>query len=328
MSISGNYVVTGGAGFIGSAFVGHLNALGIDDIIVVDNPAAPAKARNLVRRRFRCHLHKNDFIDRVRRGSFTEPVAAVIHMGACSSTTETNREYLRENNTRYTETLADWCLDRDVRFVYASSAATYGDGSAGYSDDERTLDRLRPMNAYGQSKQDFDLEAYRSGKLAQIAGIKFFNVYGPNEYHKGDMASVIFKAFNQIKGAGRVRLFKSYRPDYADGEQVRDFIYVKDCLDVIWWLVERKDVSGLFNLGTGKARTWIDLVSAVFRAMNIEPSIEFIEMPEAIRDRYQYHTEAEMGKLRRAGYGAPFSSLEDGITGYVRDHLMKEDPYF
>ncbi len=321
------YIVTGGAGFIGSAFIAHLNSMGIDDILVVDSLGTSEKWKNLVNRRYMDYIQKSDFIEIIARDRVPEPVTALIHMGACSSTTERNVDYLMKNNTRYTQTLAKWALEHGVRFVYASSAATYGDGSAGYADDDETTRRLKPLNAYGFSKQVFDLWSLKAGLDSKMAGLKFFNVYGPNEYHKGDMSSVIYKAYNQIRETGRVRLFKSYRKEFADGEQVRDFIYVKDCIDVIWWFVQNGNVNGIFNLGTGRARTWKDLVNAVFRAMEKTPVIDYIDMPLSIRDRYQYHTEAVMTRLREAGYESPFRSLEDGVTDYVRNHLAGIDPY-
>ena len=321
------YIVTGGAGFIGSAFIAHLNSMGIDDILVVDSLGTSEKWKNLVNRRYMDYIQKSDFIEIIARDRVPEPVTALIHMGACSSTTDRNVDYLMKNNTRYTQTLAKWALEHGVRFVYASSAATYGDGSAGYADDDETTRRLKPLNAYGFSKQVFDLWSLKAGLDSKMAGLKFFNVYGPNEYHKGDMSSVIYKAYNQIRETGRVRLFKSYRKEFADGEQVRDFIYVKDCIDVIWWFVQNGNVNGIFNLGTGRARTWKDLVNAVFRAMEKTPVIDYIDMPLSIRDRYQYHTEAVMTRLREAGYESPFRSLEDGVTDYVRNHLAGIDPY-
>ncbi len=319
-------IVTGGAGFIGSCVVARLNAAERKDILVVDELGRDDKWRNLVGKGFVDFLHKDEFLARIRENRL-QGVDAVIHMGACSSTTEKNADYLMENNTRYTETLCQWALERGARFIYASSAATYGDGEAGYSDAESDLDRLRPMNMYGYSKHLFDLRARAAGLFPRIAGLKFFNVYGPNEYHKGDMMSVVRKAHEQIRSTGRVRLFKSYREGYRDGEQVRDFIYVKDCTEVILWLLANPSVNGLFNLGTGRARTWIDLVTAVFRALGREPAIEFIEMPEAIRDRYQYHTEARMEKLAAAGCPVPFHSLEEGIADYVQNHLEKPWPH-
>jgi len=320
-------VVTGGAGFIGSAFIARLNAEGIDDIIVVDDLAVSEKWKNLVKRRFIDYLHKSVFLNMVDSGRVSFPVEAVVHMGACSSTTERDCNYLSENNFHYTCLLAQWALEKGVRFIYASSAATYGDGSQGFSDaDEATLG-LRPINMYGYSKQLFDLRVLREGMADKVAGIKFFNVFGPNEYHKGDMTSMVFKAFHQIRETGRVRLFKSYKPEYPDGGQMRDFVYVKDAVDVLWWLLSHREVNGIFNLGTGKARTWNDLIRAVFAAMECPPAIDYIEMPEAIRGQYQYFTEAQMDKLRAAGCPAAFHLLEQTVADYVKTHLLAADPY-
>ncbi|MDD5100427.1 MAG: ADP-glyceromanno-heptose 6-epimerase [Syntrophales bacterium] len=319
-------VVTGGAGFIGSALVAKLNAEGIDDIMIVDDLAASEKWKNLVKRRYVDYLHKSVFLNMVDTGRVHFPVEAVVHMGACSSTTERDANYLMENNFHYTCLLAQWALEKGVRFIYASSAATYGDGARGFTDDDETTLRLRPINLYGYSKQLFDLRVLREGMADRVAGIKFFNVFGPNEYHKGDMTSVVFKAFHQIRDTGRVRLFKSYRPEYPDGGQERDFVYVKDCVQAIWWLLNHREVNGIFNFGTGLARTWNDLIRAVFAAMNLAPAIDYIEMPETIRGQYQYFTEAKMDKLRAAGYPVSSGALEETVADYVR-FLSDPDPY-
>ena len=319
-------VVTGGAGFIGSALVAKLNAEGIDDIMIVDDLAASEKWKNLVKRRYVDYLHKSVFLNMVDTGRVHFPVEAVVHMGACSSTTERDANYLMENNFHYTCLLAQWALEKGVRFIYASSAATYGDGARGFTDDDETTLRLRPINLYGYSKQLFDLRVLREGMADRVAGIKFFNVFGPNEYHKGDMTSVVFKAFHQIRDTGRVRLFKSYRPEYPDGGQERDFVYVKDCVQAIWWLLNHREVNGIFNFGTGLARTWNDLIRAVFAAMNLAPAIDYIEMPETIRGQYQYFTEAKMDKLRTAGYPVSSGALEETVADYVR-FLSDPDPY-
>lgn len=319
-------VVTGGAGFIGSAFVWKLNREGIDDIIIVDELGESEKWKNLVRRQYADYIHKDDFMKMVLAEKLPFDVRALIHMGACSSTTEKDADYLVENNYRYTRRLAAWAMNQDVRFIYASSAATYGDGSRGFSDEEAVTQTLQPINMYGYSKQLFDLWALRHGAERKIAGIKLFNVFGPNEYHKGDMVSVIYKAFHQIMERGRVRLFKSYKPDFGDGEQMRDFVYVKDCVDVVWWLLNNRDVNGIFNLGTGRARTWNDLVAAVFSAMGRERQIEYIDMPDAVHDQYQYFTEAKMDKLRRAGCPVQFLSLEAAVQDYVTGYLQQADP--
>ncbi len=252
-------------------------------------------------------------------------ISAIVHMGACSSTTERDADYLWENNYLYSRRLAEWALKRNIRFIYASSAATYGDGTQGFSDDHRKISKLKPINMYGYSKQVFDLWVLKNKLENKIAGIKFFNVFGPNEYHKGDMTSVIFKAFHQIKETGKVRLFKSYKKEYPDGGQMRDFVYVKDCVDVMWWLFNNPKVNGIFNLGTGKARTWNDLIKAVFAAMGRKTNIQYIEMPESLRNQYQYFTEAEMNKLKAAGCPVKFSSLEDSVRDYVVNYLQQQD---
>ncbi len=320
-------IVTGGAGFIGSAFVWKLNGEGIEDVIVVDHLGTSDKWKNLVPLRFEDYLRKDDFFDMVCDDDVPFEVSAVVHMGACSSTTERDADYLWENNFAYTRTLAEWALDHDIRFIYASSAATYGDGSQGFSDDHGKIPALKPINMYGYSKQVFDLWVLREKLEKKMAGIKFFNVFGPNEYHKGDMTSVIFKAFHQIRQTGKVRLFKSYLPEYPDGGQMRDFVYVKNCVDVLWWLLKHPKTNGIFNLGTGRARTWNDLINAVYAAMNLAPDIEYIEMPEGLRNQYQYFTEADMGKLKKAGAPVDFPALEDSVRDYVQNYLQKPDPH-
>jgi len=320
-------VVTGGAGFIGSAVVWKLNTQGFDDIVIVDDLGISEKWKNMVNRRFVDYLDRDDFLEMVLDDAVPFDVEAIVHMGACSSTTERDAGYLMENNYHYTARLAQWAVERNIHFIYASSAATYGDGSGGFSDDKNVSAVLRPINMYGYSKQLFDLWALRNGLEKKITGIKFFNVFGPNEYHKGDMRSIIHKSFGQIRETGKVKLFKSHRPDFRDGEQKRDFVYVKDCVEVIWWLLENRDVTGVFNLGTGHARTWNDLIKAVFVAMGIEPRIEYIEMPESIRTQYQYFTEAKMDKLLSAGCPVHTSSFEDAVSDYVVNYLEKDERY-
>ena len=319
-------VVTGGAGFIGSAFVWKLNELGRRDILVVDNLGHAEKWKNLVNRRLADYLHKDTFMDLVLSHELPWDVEAVVHMGACSSTTETDAEYLMENNYRYTRMLCQWCLEHGVRFINASSAATYGDGSQGF-DDACDIASLRPLNMYGYTKQLFDLWARDEGILDQIVCLKFFNVYGPNEYHKDDMRSVICKAYTQVLETGRIRLFKSDRPDYPHGGQQRDFVYIKDCVDVMHWLLDNPKINGIFNLGTGQARTWNDLANAVFAAMGREPNIEYIDMPEQLAGKYQYFTQAHMDRLRAAGYITPPTSLEFGTLDYIQNYLATADPY-
>lgn len=320
-------IVTGGAGFIGSAFVWKLNSEGIDDILIVDELGESDKWKNLVNRRYVEYIHKDIFLRMIRSEQLPFTPRAIVHMGACSSTTERNADYLMDNNYHYTCRLAEWALPKNIRFIYASSAATYGDGSRGFSDDNSVTATLRPMNMYGYSKQFFDLWVLRQQAEKQVVGIKFFNVFGPNEYHKGDMRSVVNKAFEQARDTGKVRLFKSYKPEYADGGQMRDFVYVKDCVDVIWWLLEHPEINGIFNMGTGKARTWNDLINAVFSAMKAKPEIEYFDMPPEIRDQYQYLTEAKMDKLRATGCPVQFRPLEEAVCDYVANYLLKPDPH-
>lgn len=320
------YIVTGGAGFIGSAVIWKLNTQGIDDILVVDRLGTTDKWKNLVNRKYRDYIHKTAFFDTLAKDPY-DKIDAIIHMGACSSTTEEDADYLMQNNFHYSVTLAEYALAKGIRFVNASSAATYGDGTAGFSDDPNGLGTLRPLNMYGYSKHLFDLWALRSDAINRLASLKFFNVFGPNEYHKGAMSSLVFKGFFQIRETGRLRLFKSYHEAYADGEQQRDFIYVKDCTDFIWWLLENPTTNGLYNLGSGQARSWNDLARALSKAMQIETRIEYIDMPEVLKQKYQYLTKAETAKLINAGYTIPFTMLEDAIRDYVVNYLQQEDPY-
>ncbi len=314
-------VVTGGAGFIGSALVHALNQRGCTDILIVDIEDHPEKKNNLAPLKFSSRIDPDTFLTQVRDGSLTG-VDSLFHLGACSSTTETDLDFLARNNVQFTQHLARYCLDRDIRFIYASSAATYGNGRQGYSDDEAQLATLKPLNPYGQSKQDFDLWAKQEGVLNRVVGLKYFNVFGPNEYHKEDMRSMVLKGYEQIRESGKIRLFKSYRPEYGDGEQVRDFIYVKDAVAMTLFFLDHPEVCGLFNVGTGQARSWNDLARALFAAMDRKVNIEIIEMPEAIRKQYQYHTCAEFGKIQAAGYQRPFLPLEQAVHDYVVGYLI------
>jgi ADP-L-glycero-D-manno-heptose 6-epimerase len=250
-------------------------------------------------------------------------VDAVFHLGACSSTTETDVSFLMDNNFEYTKQLTQWSADENIRLIYASSAATYGDGSQGFSDDEEKLETLRPLNPYGYSKQLFDLWAKRNGLLEKIVGLKYFNVFGPNEYHKQEMRSFVLKAFEQINAIGKVRLFKSHRPDYKDGEQKRDFLYIKDAVDMTLFFFDNPKTAGIYNLGAGVARTWNDLAKAVFAAMDKKPNIEYIDMPDSVRNQYQYFTEADISKLRSAGYKKPITPLESAVKDYVQNYPQK-----
>jgi len=319
-------VVTGGAGFIGSAFVWRLNVEGIDEIVIVDRLGTEEKWKNLVNRRYADFLHKDEFLRLLLKDGLPFKVRAIVHMGACSSTTERDADYLMENNFHYSCRLAEWAMRKRCRFIYASSAATYGDGALGFDDSDDVSRTLRPINMYGYSKQLFDLWVLRRKAEDRLAGLKFFNVFGPNEYHKGDMTSVVFKAFHQIGREGRVRLFKSYRPEYPDGGQKRDFVYVKDVVEVMRWLLDHPDVNGIFNLGTGQARTWNDLIGAVFGAMGLPVSIDYIDMPPGLDAQYQYFTEAKMDKIRATGCPATFRPLEDAVQDYVAGHLSQPDP--
>jgi ADP-L-glycero-D-manno-heptose 6-epimerase len=317
-------VVTGGAGFIGRNVVSTLNGRGMDDIYIVDRLDMTEKWKNLVGLTFEDFLDKDDFMSAII-DDVMEPVEAVIHLGACSSTTETDADYLIENNYRYTRELCEWCLFHDVRFITASSAATYGDGKLGYSDDDNMTSKYKPLNMYGFSKHMFDMWALKHDLYKKMVGLKYFNVYGPYEDHKDDMRSVVHKAYGQIKETGEVKLFKSRRPDYEDGKQVRDFIYVKDAVDMTLHFLDDRETNGLYNIGTGITRTWIDLVTAVFSAMDLEPNIKLIDMPEHLREKYQYHTQADMSKLKKTGYNPPQTTLEDGIKDYVQNYLAVDD---
>ena len=325
-------LVTGGAGFIGSNLVAGLEARGVRDIVVCDRFGGDDKWRNLAKRELADVIPPEELFDFLEaRGG---EIDAVFHLGAISSTTETDVDLIIENNVRLSLELWEWCAVNAVRLIYASSAATYGDGTNGFDDDfsAGALARLKPMNPYGWSKHVVDrrfvrLAASNAPRPPQWAGLKFFNVYGPNEYHKDGQISVVLKNFREIADGGRAVLFRSHRPDYADGGQVRDFIWVGDCVDVMLWLLDNPDVSGIFNVGTGKARSFADLSAAVFKAMRLPEDIAYVDMPPAIRDSYQYFTQAETGRLRAAGYTTPFTELEAGVARYVRNHLANADPY-
>jgi ADP-L-glycero-D-manno-heptose 6-epimerase len=313
-------VVTGAAGLIGSALIWALNRRGIDDIIAVDRLDESEKWRHLVPLRFTDYVDADDFASLVddRPGAFGS-VGTVFHLGACSSTTELDADYLMRNNYEYTKVLAQWAVERDVRFVYASSAATYG-GLEDLLSDDIDLRELRPLNMYAYSKHLFDLYAQRSGISERIVGLKYFNVFGPNEDHKGEMRSIVCKAYEQIRASGSVKLFKSYRPEFRDGEQRRDFVYVKDAVDMTL-AVAQSDASGLVNIGSGRAQTWLDLVRPIFAALGLPERIEFIEMPELLRPKYQYSTQARIDRLRASGYDAPVSTLDDAVRDYVTNYL-------
>jgi ADP-L-glycero-D-manno-heptose 6-epimerase len=316
-------LVTGGAGFIGSALVWELNRRGCDRIIIADYLETSEKWRNLAPLAFEDYVEADDLIARMTAKSLGR-FDLVLHMGACSSTTERNAAYLVRNNYQFTKELSGLALSSDTRFVYASSAATYGDGSAGMMDDGSPafLHTLRPLNMYGYSKQMFDLYASQRGLLAKIVGLKFFNIFGPNENHKGEMRSLVNKAFDQIAESGEIRLFRSYREEYRDGEQKRDFLYVKDAVNMTLHLAADTNANGLFNIGSGVANTWLQLANAVFNALGRPPQIEFVDMPEEIRARYQYFTQADIGRLRASGYAAPVTALSDAVADYVKNYLV------
>ncbi len=315
-------IVTGGAGFIGSALIWKLNQMGEEEIIIVDELGKDEKWKNLTGLRFIDIYHPTEFIELILDNALPFEVDTIFHLGACSSTTEKDADYLLQNNYHFSQDLAKYAITNRARFIYASSAATYGDGSLGYIDDEHSLNSLRPLNMYGYSKHLLDLWLHKTGYNEEVVGLKYFNVYGPNEYHKDDMRSVVHKSFEQIMKTGSVKLFKSYKDGYKDGEQKRDFIYVKDAVDMTLHFYKNKNINGLFNVGTGKVRTWVDLVTAVFNAVGKPVNIEFIEMPNELKDKYQYFTEANIDKIRQTGYTNEISSLEDGINDYVKNYLL------
>ena len=310
-------IVTGGAGFIGSALVWRLNELGHDDIIIVDRRDDPAKEKNLAPLKFAEFVDADDFIARLDDFKQTD---VFIHMGADSSTTATDRDWMMRNNYQYTLDLAEFSVANDVRFIYASSAATYGDGSAGMADGTDDLDSLKPLNLYGESKHLFDQCAAQNGMFDRIVGLKYFNVFGPNENHKGDMRSLVNKAYDQILETGKLQLFKSAHPDYADGEFGRDFVYVKDAVEMTLHFLNN-DIGGLFNVGSGRANTWNALADAIFKAVGRETNVEYIEMPEVLRDKYQYHTQADITRIRQAGYAADVTPLDAAVADYIQNYL-------
>jgi ADP-L-glycero-D-manno-heptose 6-epimerase len=323
-------VLTGGAGMIGSVIAWHLETqCARDDIVIVDHILQADQWQNLVHRRMADYLDRDELFPWLEQTRAT--IDAVIHMGAISNTTERDFNVLLEHNIRYSQRLWQWCAAKAVPFLYASSAATYGGGEHGYIDGP-SIDALRPLNGYGFSKQFFDQWVLRQLRVGapcppQWVGFKFFNVYGPNEYHKERMASVAFHTFNQVRAAGSMHLFRSHHPDYADGMQMRDFVSVKDAADIVAFFLEHREQSGVFNVGTGQARAFRDLAWAVMDGMGVERRIEYIDMPEDLRGKYQYFTQADVNSLRRAGYCRPFTPLEEGVADYVRNHLMHTDPY-
>ncbi len=320
----GRIVITGGAGLIGSAVLWALNRRGIDDALVVDRLDASEKWKHLVPLRFADYVEADEFVQFATAGRNFGDVRTVFHLGACSSTTERDADFLLRNNYEYTKRLALWAAEQEARFVYASSAATYGGLEAELSD-ETDLYALRPLNAYAFSKHLFDLYAMRTGLDQKTCGLKYFNVFGPNEDHKGEMRSIVQKAYEQIRERGNVRLFKSYRPEYRDGEQQRDFIYVKDAVEMTLHLAE-SGATGLFNVGSGTPHTWLELVKPIFLALELPESIEFVEMPAQLRGKYQYYTCARMARLYATGYDRPITPLADAVTDYVTNYLVPQRP--
>lgn len=320
------YIVTGGAGMIGSAAVWALNRQGIEDILVVDNLASTEKWKNLVCLKYADYMHRDEFLHKIKADALQD-VQGIVHMGACSATTEKNADYLMHNNFHYTQEVFLFAKRRGARFVNASSAATYGGGELGFSDSVETTLKLRPLNMYGYSKHLFDLWCIKNNCLGDTVNLKFFNVYGPNEYHKGDMRSVACKAFAAINERGFLQLFSSDRPQYPHGGQKRDFIYIKDCAKVIAWFLLENRIGGIFNVGTGEARTWNSLANAVFAAMDRPTKVKYIPMPEHLRGKYQYFTQADMAWLKTHNYPHAFTSLEDGVKDYVQNYLATDNPY-
>ena len=319
-------IVTGAAGFIGSCLVSKLNQEGFKDIVIVDDFSNPEKMKNLEGKIYSQKIHRNDFIQWLRDNQ--RLVQFVFHLGARTDTTEFDKEIFDSLNLNYSKDVWKICVEFGLPLVYASSAATYGMGELGYEDNHEVIDKLKPLNPYGDSKNDFDKWAIKQEKKPYLwIGLKFFNVYGPNEFHKGRMASVIMHAYNQIQEKGLVKLFRSHNPNFKDGEQLRDFVYVKDVVEVCYFFLHHRKDSGIYNLGSGKARTFLDLVKNTFKALNKEPNIEFIDTPVDIRDKYQYFTEANMNKLKSIGYSKPFNTLEEGVKDYVQNYLVGKKYY-
>ncbi|MFD2257529.1 ADP-glyceromanno-heptose 6-epimerase [Luteolibacter algae] len=321
MQASDKILITGAAGMIGSALVWELNRRGFSNIIITDVLGTDEKWKNLVPLQYEDYLGAAQLLEQLGSDKLSD-VKWVFHLGACSATTEKNADYLIENNYQYTQRLAEWALEGNRRFVYASSAATYGDGEMGMDDSHEDLEKYRPLNMYGYSKHLFDLHAKRRGWLDKIVGLKYFNIFGPNEDHKGDMRSVVHKASSQIRDTGKVQLFKSYHPDYPDGGQKRDFVYVKDAVTMTLHLAANPDAAGLFNIGTGKASTWIELVTPIFQTLGKPVEIEFIDMPDVLKGKYQYYTCADTAHLMATGWQGPMHSLEEAVGDYVKNYLV------
>ena len=320
-------IVTGAAGFIGSVLAQHLSRSGRQDLLLVDKFTKPAKWKNLIGMNFTDIMDRDTFIDQLEKGMIKN-IDLVLHMGACTDTTEFNMDYLMVQNYEYSKRLCTWCLNNNVRFIYASSAAVYGDGAKGFTDKDDLTFELSPLNPYGFSKLLFDKWVIKNGHHKNVVGLRFFNVFGPNEYHKSKMSSVIHRSFPMAKKEGVIKLFKSYIKETANGDQKRDFIYVKDIVKVVDFFMGKKDLSGIFNLGTGKARSFNDLASSILKALDRKVVIEYFDMPEEIKDKYQYFTEADDKKLLSAGYNGGFMELEDAVTDYVQNYLLKANPHY
>jgi len=318
-------IITGGAGFIGSAICWKLNTGGYNDILIVDTDTNGTKQNNLDNLKYADFIEKDTFLKQVNSGAINYKVDSIFHEGACSSTTEENMEFLKENNVEYSKDLGKWCLKNNVKYIYASSGATYGNGELGFDDDIDLIHKLKPMNKYGLSKQMFDMWVIENNYHNKFVGLKYFNVFGPNENHKGDMRSMVNKAFGQINSSGKLKLFKSLKPEYKDGEQKRDFIYIKDAVDMTLFFDingDGKDSAGIYNIGSGTASTWLEAANAVFKAMGKEPNIEFIDMPDNIKNQYQYFSMANLSKLKNAGYKKECMKLDDAIIDYVKNYLI------
>ena len=321
-------IITGGAGFIGSAVCWRLNTLGFTDIVIVDSDKDGTKKNNLENLKYLEFIDKDDFLKKLTGGNLDKKTDTVYHMGACSSTTEEDMDFLRKNNFEYSKTLGEWCLKNNIRYIYASSGATYGDGSLGFDDDYNLIPKLKPLNKYGLSKQMFDLWVLNNNLQNKFVGLKYFNVFGPNENHKGDMRSMVNKSYDRVKRTGIIELFKSEIDEYKDGEQVRDFVYVKDAVEMTIFFDVINPVgsekSGIFNVGSGEASTWNRLAYAVFKAMEIEPKIVYVDMPVNLRNQYQYFTQANISKIRNAGYKNKMTVFEDAVGDYIKNYLSKD----
>ncbi len=323
-------IITGGAGFIGSAICWRLNTLGNNDILIVDEDVNGTKQNNLKELEYVDFIDKDSFLKKVHAGAINYKVDAIYHMGACSSTTENNMEYLIENNVEYSKSLGSWCLKNNAKYIYASSAATYGDGSQGFKDDIENIPNLKPLNKYGLSKQMFDMWVIENKLQNKFVGLKYFNVFGPNENHKGHMKSMINKSFHQVMETGKLKLFKSMNPEYKDGEQKRDFVYVKDAVDMTIFFdplnEAGKNLTGIYNIGSGEANTWLRVANAIFKALDKKPEIEFVELPDELKNQYQYYSKADLSKLKASGYDKEIMTIEDSIADYVKNYLV-EDKY-